>query len=77
MDVEPVVGAGRLPVHQHAKRHGAFLRTRAHDEIDVAGVEPEHHPPLATVQDAKLAFDRPIAAESPLVALEVVGHGVG
>ena len=61
VDVEAVSLAGRFSVHVHAERHHLASRRRAHDEIDVTGVEAERDFALNVVENALSAFDPPVA----------------
>ncbi len=45
--------AGTFAVDKYAERHGGTLRLRSHDEVDVAGVEPEEDPASGAVEHAR------------------------
>jgi hypothetical protein len=77
VDVEPVSVAGRLPVDEHAERHGRVARGRPHHEMDVAGVEAECDPAFVSVQHAGAPADRPFAGEGLLVEPQGIRDGVG
>ncbi len=72
VDVEAVRLSGRLAVDEHAERHRAASRARAHDEVDVASVEAERDPSVRAVEDTGTTCECPLAGERPLVEPERV-----
>jgi hypothetical protein len=66
VDVEPVVVALKFSIDEHPQRHGRTSLPLPHDEMDVAGVEAERHPPVGSVQHACPPLDRPVPRSSPL-----------
>ena len=75
--VEAVRIAGTFTVDQYPEHHRSTLRTRSHDEVDVAGVEAEEDSAAGAVEHDRPTFDRPIPFESPMVQIQPVGRDVG
>jgi hypothetical protein len=75
--VEAVRVAGRLTIDEYAERHRRLPWTRAHDKVDVSGVEAEVDPALDGVEDARPTLQSPIPCESPMVQIQPVGRSVG
>src|SRR5688572_10929188 len=70
VDVETVRRARRLAIEQHPETHGCSSGCRAHDQVGIAGLEPERDTPAALVQHRGVLRDRPVADGRPLVEPE-------
>ncbi len=69
VDVEPMSGARRLSVDEHAEANGVAWRCWSHHEMQVAGVETVCDSPFGRIQADGFLRRRPIACERTVVAL--------
>src|SRR5215472_7086294 len=67
VDVDPVSGARDPAVDSDAEADESVVHGRSHDEIEIAGVEPVHNPPIRRIKERGLRPDRPVTDQGPLV----------
>src|SRR5215475_14647986 len=67
VDVDPVCGARRLPIHEYAKPHRGAWLCRTHDEMQIAGVKSVRDTSTGLVQHCSLSLDRPLPRQRPIV----------
>jgi hypothetical protein len=61
LDVNPVSGARRLPIDEHAKSKGRSGRSRSHDEIKIVAVKAVCDVPMGLVENDGFSTHRLIA----------------
>jgi len=67
LDVGPLGAVSDLAIEEDPERDGAAPGRRAHDEVDIVGVELEGDPSAGLVQDRGVLGDRPASREVPIV----------
>src|SRR5271157_2420454 len=65
--IDPMCRARRLSVEKHAESYGRVPYARAHDQVEVAGVEAVANPPVGLVQRGSLFRHRPVPGQSPVI----------
>src|SRR5262245_53660236 len=77
VDVDAVRGPGWFAVEADPEPHGRVPLRRAHDEVEVTGVEPVGEGTAGRAELRRLLADEPVAREGPLVAVQVGRRRVG
>src|SRR5215218_8378128 len=67
VNVNPVSGARRLSIDEHAKWHRQTSPGRSHHEVHVARMEPDRNPSGRLVEHCRVLGKRPDARGGPLV----------
>src|SRR5262245_7828457 len=67
ININTVSRAWRLSIDQHAKSHGRCRRSRAHDEMKIAGVKTVRDASIGLVQGGGFLLHCPVARQRPSI----------
>ena len=65
--IDPMCRAWWLSVEKHAESYGCVPYCRAHDQVEVAGVEAVANLPVGLVQRGSLFAYRPVPGQGPVI----------
>src|SRR3569833_890218 len=71
--VSAMAGAWRGAIDSHTKPHRLALGSGAEYQEQIPRLEPEHNGAVRLIERSFLLIDRPLARQSPLIHIELVG----